>query len=289
MRSLFTRPGVALLLCGLAVIGGRVCGAEEPKPGPALKILTTPGGVRFGLIGEKGSKPAPTVFVFALGLEDMQKQPLYSETARLLARHGFLGVALDPPCHGKDVRPGEPPQLRGWRARLEKGEHLVGDFTKRASAVLDYLIKERYTDPERVAACGTSRGGFLAYHFAAADGRVKAAAGFSPVTNLLALSEFAGMEKHQPTRELNLERHAERLAGRAVWLSIGNNDQRVSTDDAIAFTRKVVAASAAKQKDRRQPTPVELIVGATVGHTSIPNADELAARWIRQQLGVANR
>jgi dienelactone hydrolase len=155
--------------------------------------------------------------------------------------------------------------------------------------VLDYLVKEGYTDGGHVAACGTSRGGFLAYHFAAADERVKAVAGFSPVTNLLALSEFAGMDKHEATRALNLTQNADKLAGRAVWVSIGNNDQRVSTDDAIAFARKVTAASAAKPKGRAQAIPVELIVGASVGHSAIPKAHELAADWVARQLGVSDK
>jgi dienelactone hydrolase len=253
---------------------------------PALKILRTPGGVRFGLAGEKGAAPAPTLFLFATGLEDLQKAPAYTEVGRILARRGFLYVALDPPCHGEDVKPNEPPQLRGWRTRLENGDGLIPPFTAKATAVLDHLVKEGYTNPDKVAACGTSRGGFLAYHFAAADKRVQAVAGFSPVTNLLALTEFAGMEKHEATRNLNLTNHAAELAGRSVWLSIGNNDQRVSTDDAIAFTRKVVAESVARQKDKTKAMPVELIVGISAGHTAIPRAHELAAEWLAGQLGV---
>jgi dienelactone hydrolase len=243
--------------------------------------------VRFGLLGEKKAKPAPTLFVFATALEGMQGDSYYTAIVRLLAPHGFLGVALDPPCHGADAKKDEPGELNGWRARLEKGNDLVGTFTARASAVLDYLIKEGYTDTERVAVCGTSRGGFLAYHFAAADRRVKAAAGFSPVTNLLALREFAGLEKHEPTQKLSVVRHADRLAGRAVWVSIGNNDERVSTDDAIAFARRVVAASAASMKGEKRAIPVELVVGPSVGHSAIAQENELAAAWLLRQVPAA--
>lgn len=251
---------------------------------PAMQVLRTPDGVRFGLFGKKGSAPAPTLFVFALGLEDLQKQPGYSEVGRRLARNGFLYVALDPPCHGEDIKPKEPSQLSGWRYRLENGASLIPDFTSRATAVLDYLIKKGYSDPSRVAACGTSRGGFLAYHFAAADARVKAAAGFSPVTDLMALSEFAGMKNSEAAKALTLEKHAAKLAGRPMWLSIGNDDQRVSTEAAIAFTRKLVAAGAAVRKDLRQPLPVELIVGQASGHSAIEHAHELAAAWLLRQL-----
>jgi len=274
------------LLTGI-VVGGperQVRAVSAGKDGPAMKILRTPGGVRFGLFGDKPKKPAPTLFVFATGLEDLERQPVYTEIGRRLAPHGFLHVALDPPCHGEDIKPGEPSGLVGWRHRLEKGDALVADFTARASAVLDHLIKEGYTDQGKVAACGVSRGGFLAFHLAATDKRIAAAIGFAPVTNLLALSEFKGMEKHEPTRALNLVRVAPKLAGRPIWISIGNHDERVNTDDAIAFTRQVVTATAAKQKDKA--IPVELHVGGSLGHRDLPGSHERAAAWLLQQVGI---
>jgi dienelactone hydrolase len=274
---LHPRAVLALLL----TLGTLPAAAAEPP----VHIRETPDGVRFALWGEKPAAPAPTLFVFAAGLKDMQRVTYYTEIGRILAGHGFLYVALDPPCHGDDVKPGEPPQLGGWRQRLEKGDGLIAPFTRKASQVLDHLIKEKYTDSERVAACGTSRGGFLAYHFAVADRRIRAVAGFSPVTNLLVVTEFAGLEKNEAARSLTLTNHAAALAGRAVWLSIGNNDNRVGTDDAIAFTRKVVAETAARRKGPDTAIPVELVVGAAAGHTGIAREHAMAAAWIHQQLG----
>src|SRR5271166_2119933 len=114
------------------------------EPGPT--ILKTPGGTRFGLWGAKPAKPAPTLFVFAAGLEDMGKVSEYTEVGRILAKRGFLYVALDAPSHGADAKTGEPAGLGGWRYRLEHGDALIPPFTKRASEVLDHLVKEGYTD-----------------------------------------------------------------------------------------------------------------------------------------------
>jgi len=249
--------------------------AEKPK----ITVLKTPDGVRFGVRGEKPSTPAPTLFVFATGIEQTLDNEDFNKVGRLLAEKGWLSVALDLPCHGKDVKPKEPAGLDGWRYRLEQGDDLVPSFTTKASAVLDFLIKEGYTDPKQVAACGTSRGGFIALHFAAAEPRVKCVAAFAPVTDLLALREFHGMEKHAGTRALALSNIANKLAGRPVWLCIGNNDERVDTDKAIAFTRKVVAESASGKK----PAPVELHVMPTVGHRIHATAHEEAARWMASQ------
>jgi dienelactone hydrolase len=150
-------------------------------------------------------------------------------------------------------------------------------------AVLDFLVKAGSADPKRVAAYGTSRGGFLAFHFAASEPRVKAVAAISPVTKLLALREFHGTSRPEKVKQLDLMRLAPKLAGRAVWLSIGNNDDRVNTDDAIAFTRALVAATARPGKPE-MVAPVDLLVAPTTGHTKIERADELLAEWLSKQM-----
>jgi dienelactone hydrolase len=260
----------------LAAPPGAWAGDERP-----VKVLHTPSGVRFGLLGDKGASPAPTLFVFASSVEGTLGSDDYNKAGRLLGKAGYLCVALDLPCHGEDVKKdGEPAGLDGWAVRLRKGDDLVPGFVTKASAVLDYLVQEKYTDPHRVAACGTSRGGFIALHFAAAEPRVRCVAAFAPVTDLLALREFAGMEKHPATRGLALAGSADKLADRALWLCIGNHDERVGTDLAIVFTRKVVEAAAA----RHQPANVELHVMPTVGHSVHATAQDEAAAWIERNL-----
>ncbi len=74
--------------------------------------------------------PAPTLFVLVHGLERMQREPVYTDVARLLAKHGFIGIILDPPCRGEDQRPGELTDMSPWRLRLEKGEDYLGAFDR---------------------------------------------------------------------------------------------------------------------------------------------------------------
>ncbi len=250
--------------------------ADKPRE---IKVRRTENQIRYGLIGEVGKTPAPTLLVLAHGIEDMQREPVYTEIAGLLSQQGWLSVVIDPPCHGEDVRPGEPAQLQGWRHRLEHDDEFVAAFNAKVRDVLDALVKDKVTDPERVAACGISRGAFLAFHLAAAEPRIKAVAGISPVTNLLALREFADTSQRKKFEQLDVRRLAPKLAGRAVWLSIGNNDTRVNTDDAIAFTREVVRATA--RPDMPDGViPVELLVAPTAGHSKIDQAHELLAAWL---------
>lgn len=260
------------------------CPALSDEPFP-MQLQRTSTGIAYGVIRENSASaaPAPTLFIFASSLDVMQRELVYTEVARLLAPKGWISVILEPPCHGEDARDEEPKQLDGWRYRLENDIEFLDAFNARATAVLDELIRQKLTDPNRVAACGTSRGGFLAYHFAAAEPRVKAVAGISPVTRLTALREFSLTTHREQSERLNAANLAHQLAERAVWLSIGNNDARVNTDDAIAFTRAVVKASA-KGESPDVVIPVDLIVARSSGHAKIDEAHELLAKWLQQQL-----
>ena len=286
------RPILSLFLVALAP--SAMFAVETPRPvakvetlppAPAMQTLTTAKGSKFGLFGAKPTKPAPTLFMFAQSVEYMRDRATFNEVGQRLAAHGYLYVVVDPPCHGADSKPGEPPELRGWRYRIDQGESLVEPFTQRASDVLDHLVNEGYTDVAKVAVVGTSRGGFLALHFAAADARIRAVATFSPVTDLAALSEFRGDEQHPTVQSLSTLNLADKLAGRAVWISIGNNDARVSTEAAIALSRKLVAVGVAKAPPDPKPiVPVELIVGPSSGHSAIQHAHALAAVWLLKQM-----
>jgi dienelactone hydrolase len=258
-------------------------GAGFAGDAPKIAVRRTPDKVLFGVIGDRGKTPRPTLFVFAHGLEVMRREPVYTEAARMLSARGWLGIVVEPPCHGEDVRRGEPPQLAGWRYRLEHDDDLASAFTARARTVLNFLVKEGSADPKRVAVYGVSRGGFLAFHFAASEPRVKAVGAISPVTRLLALREFHGTSRPEKVKQLDLVRLAPKLAGRAVWLSIGNNDGRVNTDDSIAFTRAVVAATA-RPEVPDLIIPVDLLVGPTAGHTKIERAHELFVEWLSRRI-----
>jgi dienelactone hydrolase len=239
-----------------------------------------PLGFRYGVRGEKPRSPAPTLFVLATRIEETLENEDYNKAGRLLAAHGWLSATLDIPGHGENVREGEPTSLPAWRYRLERGEDFIAPFAARVSSLLDHLIAERYTDPEQVAVLGTSRGGFLALHWAATEGRVRAIVAVAPVADLRVLPEFNGMENHELTQAVALDNVAGKLAGRAIWMCIGNHDERVSTDNCIRFSRRIVAASIAQ----RLPANVELHVTTAVGHGTHPTAHDEAAVWLRKQL-----
>jgi pimeloyl-ACP methyl ester carboxylesterase len=210
---------------------------------------------------------AATLVLLAMGGADTLSMEPYCRVGRRLNERGWNVVSLDLPCHGADRRAEEPAELAGWAARLAKGDDIVAAFRKRVSDVLDHLVATGVADPERIAAAGTSRGGFMAFHAAAGDARIRAVAAFSPVTDLLALREFAGLESSPLAQRLALRHFAADLAGRAAWITIGHADERVGTGNAVAFARALSG-------------PVTLRVLPTPGHNSYPEWHDAAAEWL---------
>ncbi len=261
-------------MIGVILLVFVACWGKSPRAAPPdtpiapqgnVLTLATPDGVRFGIWGTNVGYPAPTLFVFSATIEESLGDPYYRQCGNALAAKGFLCVSLDLPGHGLDQRHDEPRGLEAWRFRSDRGEDFVTPFTQQARGVLSYLIQAGYSDPERVAACGTSRGGFMALQMAAVEPRIRATACFAPVTALPALREFRGATNGEHVDALSLATRAEALAGRALWLVIGDRDERVGTDHAIAFARRVTRLSLAKG----QPADVTLLVlPEPKGHTT---------------------
>lgn len=263
------------LILSVALLAPSIARAAEERK-ETVTHETTPGGVEFGIRGTPTTKPAPTLIVLSGTIDDALLNPAFTQAGKFLAPQGYLLVSIDLPCHGEPLKEGFS-GLVGWAERAKTGDDFAQEFNKRMSEVLDQLTAEGLTDPERIAACGTSRGGFLAIRFMAHDKRVKCAAGFSPVTDLRRLSEFGIAASVPFVAEMSLEGHVEELKGKPVFIVIGDRDERVGTDSAIQFARKLSAA--ALKADI--PSEVALhVLSQPEGHTTPEGGDLIGARWI---------
>jgi len=248
-----------------------------------IKLIETTTGVQFGLWGRETVAPAPTLFILANSIEGTLGDPYFRQSGNQLAEQGYLCVTIDIPGHGEQHRADEPEGLAGWRYRLDQDENLVAETNRRLSEVLDFLIATGCTDPARIAACGTSRGGFLAMQFTAAEPRIKCVAAFAPVTDLLALREFDGAGNNALVTSLSVINQAEKLADRPVWIIMGDRDERVGTDQAVALARAITASALTPGLN----PAVELhVLPEPKGHTTPHGAPAQAATWIAAQLAA---
>jgi len=265
------------------ILPGARAGEGETKVTNETPVVRqkTPEGIEYGTWGNPALKPAPTLVMLASTIDGTLGESYFRQCGNKLGELGYLVVSIDLPCHGDQVFAGEPDGLSGWSHRTSKGRDFVAESNARLTKVLDHLITTGLTDPEQIAAGGTSRGGFLAIHFAAHDRRVGCVAGFAPVTELTALQEFRDTSKYPLVGKLSLKHQAKKLAGRPVWIIIGDRDERVGTQHAIELATCLSAVA----KEQDIASNVELhVVSEPRGHTTPQGAAQHAANWIHQHL-----
>jgi dienelactone hydrolase len=241
-----------------------------------VKMMKTSDGVEFGVWGGTPDKPSPTLILLSGLIPDSFTKTNFLRAGEILGPKGYLCVSIELPCHGSFAQQGYS-NLAGGGKRAAEGDDFVAEFNARMKKVIDYLIEQKMTDPDKIVSTGTSRGGFLAIRYAAFDKRVKAAVAYAPVADLRKLKEFEVAKDVASVDAMSLEAHVPELVGRPVLIFIGDRDDRVGTDSVIAFARKL---SAAAQK-AGVPSEVELhVVSEPRGHSLPAGVERPATNWI---------
>ena len=194
---------------------------------------------------ELADRPALLLNFAADSTATLKTEP-YNITPSMFLAAGHRALSFNLPCHGDREIPGEPRGIAGFCAEWRRGVDVFTGFVDEGRAVIDTLIERQLAEPNRIFVSGTSRGGYCALRLMAADERIGAAAAFSPVTDWRVLEEFAEIRDTPEIADLALARFAGSIAGRAVWMAIGNSDARVGTDACLRFAEAVLRAEAEK-------------------------------------------
>lgn len=277
-RTALTGTAAAMLgLGGASTVGAT--GATASEEDDVLERHTTPDGVEFGLFGRAWDHPVPIMLVLTATIDQALGIPYYRQAGRYLTGPPATVrlVSIDLPCHGTQRRPDEPEGLAGWAHRAVNRDDFTAEFNQRMRSVVDHLIAEGVADPTKIVASGTSRGGFCAIRYAAHDSRVACAVGYAPVTDLRALGVFRIAEDVPEVDQWSLEAHTGPLAGRPVYVVIGDRDPVVSTDAAIRFARKL-----SNQNPAAASNVALHVFSEPRGHTMPPDGAELSALWINR-------
>ncbi|HTN06170.1 GDSL-type esterase/lipase family protein [Agriterribacter sp.] len=248
-----------------------------------VRHLKTESGLEFGLWGGNGgSSQVPILFILANTIDETLGSEYFRQCGtRLAKQYGWLCVSLDLPYHGRFQSEGFPKELKGWANAVQRREDFVSDNNLRMREILEFLIQRGYADPKRVAVCGTSRGGYLALQFAAFEERVKSVAVFAPVTDLFVLHEFSDFKKDVSPDSYSLANRIVELSKKNVWIAIGNQDQRVGTDQAVRLAREISKLSTEHIKGRGE---IELnVMFEPGGHTTPRGAINRAVEWIHSR------
>lgn len=219
--------------------------------------------------------PLPSLFYFALSGPDSLGLDPFNQIVQFLRGQMIRIFSLTLPAHENNLPPTQA--IQTWAEDYARGADPLGEFLDQCFVAIDFAIKEKFINPEKMAVAGLSRGGFLAFHLAARDERFRYIAAFAPVTKLSRVKEFIALNQDP---NLDVDRLSEALFDRHIRIYIGNRDTRVDTRSCFDFTMALVEA--AHQKKIRTPQ-IECFLTPSIGqhgHGTSPEVFRQGADWL---------
>lgn len=193
----------------------------------------------------------------------------YGAPGRLALEQGHRVASFDLPAHGDRVGP-QGGGIAGLAALVAAGGKPFDALVADGRAVIDECLRRGLAEEGRIVAAGVSRGGYSALLLTAEDERISAVAAFAPATDWRRITEFASIKDQPATAALALENVAPKLAGRRVYVAIGNHDDRVGTDTCTRFVLRLLEIET--QHGLKKSGVRYLVVDDSPGHA-------LAAKW----------
>lgn len=253
-----------------------------PAMAAPLQQAKTKEGYRYGWLGPLPKKPMPTVLFLGGYIEWNLTDTVIHEGVEQMCKK-VLCLTIDNPGEGEADwgETNKKAAMSYWADSLANNKDFLGKFISRANVVLDKLANDGVVDRSRVGIFGTSRGAFISLHLAASGPKFRAVAVFAPVTDLTVPYEF--IVAKEAARKFTAASHAkfaEKLYRTPIWLSIGTNDERVGTQEAIYFSQLMMRAS----DKHGVPSPFELHVKPADGHRTPDRGYVEASQWMLRQL-----
>lgn len=228
--------------------------------------------------------PLPALFYFALSGEESLRQDPYNQPVAYLASPHLRIFSADLPYHGQGRSAKDAMPL--WIKELSSGSDIITPFVDEICVAVEELHAQGALIPQRIAACGLSRGAFIAFHVAARLHGIRTLCGFAPLTSCPALREYAHVPHHPLFDALDARHLAHALCDRKLRFYIGNNDTRVGTRSCFHLVETLVEK--ALQRQVRSPA-IELHILPSIGYMGHGTATETfhqGAAWLAKELGL---
>ena len=222
--------------------------------------------------------PLPCFFYFSLSGSDSLCRDPFNQPVQFLAGKMIRIFSMTLPGHENELPPTEA--LRIWADDFAKKRNPIDDFLNAFVSAVDFVIKEKFADPEKMAIGGLSRGGFAALHAAARDERFKNVLAFAPITDLHKMKEFHHIQEDPLVRSLGASHLSKILIDRRIRIYIGNHDTVVGTRSCFDFAMSVVEEA---HKVKIRSPQVEFFLYPAIGHKghgTPPEVFKMGADWI---------
>jgi prolyl oligopeptidase family protein len=228
--------------------------------------------------------PLPSFFYFALSGPDSLTRSPYNQPVQFLRGQAIRIFSMTLPGHENNLP--IDGAMRLWAEEFSRGKDPLDSFLDSVKTALDFAIREKFINEEKLGVGGLSRGGFIAAHVAAREEKFRFLLTFAPLTRLSLLKEFASLQDHPLVLSYDVERLSEALHSRSSRFYIGNRDTRVGTK--VCFDCAMGIVEAAHEKRIRTPQ-VECIVTPSIGkdgHGTSPEVFQQGAKWLAESLHV---
>lgn len=264
------RIGVIFLLTACAGLASRAADQSSVE-----EFVISREGVSFTVRvqspppGQLAARPLLLVYLSA-DRQSSMPDGRYGAPGKAFLEKGHRIVSFDLPAHGDRVDRRYGSSIAGLAKMVASGQKPFDTVVADGRAVIDECLRRGLAEKGGIVAAGVSRGGYCALRLAAADERISAVAAFAPATDWREVDEFAAQKDSPEVAALALVNFAPQLAGRRVYIAIGNHDLRVGTD---ACTRLVLAITEQERQRKVEKSGLRyLVVDDSTGHA-------LAAKW----------
>lgn len=229
---------------------------------------------------EEGRLPA--FFYFSLSAQDSLCLDPFNQPVAFLKGEPIRVFSMTLPAHGDSYD--KMKAIEAWADAYRKGEDPLESFLVQAEENVRYLIGQGLIDTQALATGGLSRGGLLASLLAVRIHEVNTVLAFAPVTDLLKLRSFQGMDPSSAAGKKDLKRFAEVLVNKNIRFYMTNRDVRVNTDACFECIRAIAEIA---HKKRQRKTSADLILSKAVGqdgHGTVPEVFYDGAQWLKMHL-----
>ncbi|MBI3211796.1 MAG: hypothetical protein HYZ47_03830, partial [Simkania negevensis] len=222
--------------------------------------------------------PLPSIFYFAISKEDSLRKDPFNQFPSFLKDKPIRIFSATLPAHEPPLSPEKG--IFSWAEEMRKGEDPLTPFFQKMRRGIAFLLNAKLLLSGKIAACGLSRGAFIACHIAALCPEITAILGFAPLTRLTYSKAFEDLKEQQKIKQLDLETLIPFLYNRAVRFYVGSADTLIGTENAFSFIHKLAAKA---YEMRLRTAPIELIMTPSIGregHGTAPHTFQAGAKWI---------
>jgi len=250
---------------------------------PSIDHIDGPNNLAIYHRGPDLSKGAlPAVFYFALeGRQSLIQDP-FCQPISFLEQSPIRCFSFTLPFHGEENEKKRAMHL--WTEAFEQGSNFFETFLQQAVENIDYLINCNLVENYGLAACGLSRGGFVACHLAARHSALQTILAFAPMTQFGILTDYKNKIAPPIVPALSIEHLAEQLCMKTIRFYIGNRDQRVGTNACYCCIETLVETA---YQNGQRAAPIELMITPSIGHKghgTAPHIFHEGAKWLKMKL-----